>query len=691
MSINRQIMIFVSAILIVTIAMLHIVTDIIFNKFQQNSAQNFLSVASNTAVELIDNRLTNISNGSILMAGSEDLRQTLTVGDKQELSNYLDQLTSTYPYLSFGLFLNVKGEALATTPSLKQNSTELFTQYIKEIAKNGKVMAVNDVLPLDKLYEKDSEDLGRYSVRLANSNNKILTEGLVNLVICPIYNKAKDIVGYMVLGEIINRSSFYPSEYTDKVTDSYLSISIGTTRVCTNISLLAKSDFLGTTIPNLSNNLKIDQQFYYGSEYSPSFDGIYLFLYRPIFDYQHKLLGYIGVGIPELEYVKLQKSNQNIITAITIGSLPLILFLSWIIGRKITKPIIAGTEIAKKISRGDLNASHNYPLPEKPRSEPELLLISINEMAEKLIINKKRIDSDLEALQARNEEAISLSNQLMQLNEQLENRVDVRTKELQQTVEALRESDTAKSRFLANMSHELRTPLNSNIGAAELLLDEMFGPLTDKQVKYIKNIWLSSRNLLQLINDILDLSKIEAGKTTLNLSTFTIMSAFDESINGLKSLAYQKSITITAEVEPEDLLITADTIKLQQILYNLLSNAIKFSNQYGRIWLKAEKSTINDNVEAARFLVKDEGIGIKKEDQDRVFKEFEQVYNSYSREYGGTGLGLSITKKHVELHGGIIELYSCLNQGTEVVFYLPIIRDLMPEPNQVCKDVSEEK
>jgi signal transduction histidine kinase len=217
------------------------------------------------------------------------------------------------------------------------------------------------------------------------------------------------------------------------------------------------------------------------------------------------------------------------------------------------------------------------------------------------------------------------------------------------------------------MSHELRTPLNSIICSAEVIKDKLFGPLSEKQERYIQTIWSSGTHLLQLINDILDICKIEAGKMQLSLSQFVITDVVDNSFHVVKSLAYRKNIDVSILIEPSSFAMSADAKKLRQILYNLLSNAIKFTPEGGRVELEVMR-----HEPVVRFSVRDNGIGIREEDRERVFQEFEQVDSSYSRQYEGTGLGLSLTKKLVEMHGGEIYLTSKLGLGTEIIFTIPV-------------------
>jgi signal transduction histidine kinase/HAMP domain-containing protein/putative methionine-R-sulfoxide reductase with GAF domain len=242
-------------------------------------------------------------------------------------------------------------------------------------------------------------------------------------------------------------------------------------------------------------------------------------------------------------------------------------------------------------------------------------------------------------------------------------------REIQDKSRQLEIANKHKSEFLANMSHELRTPLNAIIGFSEVLLERLFGEVNEKQDDYLKDIHSSGRLLLSLINDILDLSKVEAGRMELELSTFSLDSALSNAMTLVRERAQRHGIMLGQQVDPRLEEVTADERKFKQILLNLLTNAVKFTPDKGRIDVTARLED-QDIVVA----VHDTGIGIAPQDQAAVFEEFRQVGHDYTRKQEGTGLGLALTKRFVELHGGRIWLESEPGKGSTFTFTIPAVR-----------------
>ena len=243
--------------------------------------------------------------------------------------------------------------------------------------------------------------------------------------------------------------------------------------------------------------------------------------------------------------------------------------------------------------------------------------------------------------------------------------------------EQLAAANRHKSEFLSNMSHELRTPLNAIIGFSEVLLQRLFGELNAKQADYLTDILESGKHQLTLVNDILDLSKVEAGRMDLELSSFSLKETINGSVAMLRERASRGGIALEAECDPSVDTIEADQRKVKQVLFNLLSNAVKFTPQGGRISVRAR--AVSDVVEIS---VQDTGVGIALEDQDRIFEEFAQA-SSGKRMEASTGLGLTLAKRFVELHGGAMTLESAVGMGSTFTFSLPLRRAATARPGPV--------
>jgi signal transduction histidine kinase len=237
------------------------------------------------------------------------------------------------------------------------------------------------------------------------------------------------------------------------------------------------------------------------------------------------------------------------------------------------------------------------------------------------------------------------------------------------------DADKIKSAFLATMSHELRTPLNSIIGFTGIILQELPGPINEEQHKQLALVQKSARHLLSLINDVLDISKIEAGQMELSCTYFDLGATLDKVMGLVSPLAEKKEITLSMSIAPEIDRIYSDGRRLEQVVLNLLSNAVKFTEEGGvklKCYLESNQCVIS---------VSDTGIGMAEDEMENLFIPFSQIDTGLSRRYEGTGLGLSICKKIIELMGGTISVVSNVGHGSEFTIRFPIEKEESNEPN----------
>lgn len=319
------------------------------------------------------------------------------------------------------------------------------------------------------------------------------------------------------------------------------------------------------------------------------------------------------------------------------------------IGSMLCVPLIIDNTVV-----GVVNLSH--PLPNAFSAEDSQLMTIITDQVA-IALNNVQIFDDLQQQSNLLEKEVNrATGELRRANN-----------ELQVAYDEIKTASRMKSQFLAHMSHELRTPMNAVIGFSEILEDQTFGPLNERQTRYVRNILSSSRHLLELINEILDLAKVESGEMQLVLAQFLVKDCLSQVVEVVRPLATAKRIALTSDIDPDLGLVTADEGRFKQIMYNLLSNAIKFTPEGGKIDILAARR--DDNT--LEMAIADTGIGIKKEHQELIFLEFRQVEETYSRRYEGTGLGLALTKRLVELHGGSIWVESEVGVGSTFTFTIP--------------------
>jgi signal transduction histidine kinase len=356
--------------------------------------------------------------------------------------------------------------------------------------------------------------------------------------------------------------------------------------------------------------------------------------------------GYVQILLsPESMQAEIRKTFVTGI-GLTCGIVLIGVLIAFVFYSYTLTPVQAMAQAASHIAAGDLSQR----VKATSRDEIGVLAMTFNHMA-----------ASLE----------STYRDLEQLNIGLEEKVQERTEELRRQQEQLQEvnfqleiANRHKSEFLANMSHELRTPLNAVIGFSEVLLDKMFGDLNAKQEEYLDDILSSGRYLLSLINDILDLAKVEAGKLELELGTFDLRQLLEGSLVMVKERALAHGITLSLEIADDVDTLTGDERKVKQVLFNLLSNAVKFTPDMGKVGISATRADA-----LVQVAVWDTGVGIPADDQQRIFEEFQQVGQGLAGKTEGTGLGLTLAKKFVELHGGTIWVESTPGQGEYLYLY----------------------
>jgi signal transduction histidine kinase len=312
------------------------------------------------------------------------------------------------------------------------------------------------------------------------------------------------------------------------------------------------------------------------------------------------------------------------------------LVASLFVGRRVVRPLETLRNGVERIGGGDMNARLDL----KTGDEIEVLADEFNRMTDNL------------------REAYS----------GLEKKVEERTHELALANERLKELDRMKSDFVSNVSHELRTPLTAIKGAADLMLREVAGPLTEKQTHYLTRVRSNTQHLAGLINDLLDLSKIESGRIEVKSSRVPLSGLVHEVVEALRPVAAEKVIALEATIRERSLLVWADRDKINQVLMNLIGNAIKFTPVHGRVTVSASRN----GAESVQVSVSDTGPGVPPDEKEKIFAKFYQIAKVNGENSKGTGLGLAISKALVELHGGKIWVESAVNDGSTFFFTLPL-------------------
>jgi len=679
MSIRRKLAIFVVLLTVIPMCILLLASHFAFNKQIALNEKTYLNIAMKTARNSMFSRAQGLRQTGMVLAQSPSFQNLILDKDTKGLDTALESIKLNCPYTDYAVIVNKNNELLAElSPSMVYDENSRLGVLLNKACLNKEPIFSEEVLTLDNLFLPNSAEYNQYMVEIKRprTNDKdYLDKALMGTTVVPIISKAdgEAVIGSLILGDVANHDDYFPRYYTDYVKESYLAISVDGIRITSNINAESGGRYVGSRAPEGEEINAEGEHKYFGKVKIG--DEEHIFLDQIITNYSGEEVAMIGVGIPESRFLAIVADNNKVVVTVTLLCLIFMLIAGNWLAAKMAEPIVKATNEAKALGANSLNRAHYRDFATK--DEGIILLETFKDISHDLQMKELAREEALQQLYVEHNKQKALAAQLLTMNEKLEKTVTERTRHLQSAVEELHKVDVAKSQFMGNISHELRTPLNAIMGASEILRDNILGNLNAKQSKYVESIYSSGEHLLQLINDILDISKIATGKMSLNLEKFYIRDVVQQVVNNVNSYIGKKHLDISLVVIPEDFSLQADIQKIKQIFYNLLSNAVKFTPDGGKIKIEIYKR--EDVMEA---IVKDTGIGIAEKDLDRVFIEFEQVDSSYCRQYEGTGLGLPLVKKLVELHSGEVCLKSKLGIGTEFMLTIPLEQELLKNKNK---------
>ncbi len=631
-----------AVVILVSIVLLSIMFTAQLRTIETKSVTDRLHVAIQAAWDVFDADSAQMEVLLSQTALREELDEPIREKNRQVLDRYLQELQANHKNIDYFVITDIDGQVLSSTND-PFGSQWFLTSLLPTLTQKGQPMHSFEIMPAKYIVSGNpqlrKDALITYS---GVDQNNIAVQGeledaLFNIVLCPILDNTQNIVGCLSAGILLNNNQELPDTYTERVPNTYLSISMKGIRISSNISLDYFHYLKGTL-----QEKQLVQVTDAGNRYSGKItllSGPALIVVDPVINHAGAVVGNMGVGAPLNAFPEF--SNHNLLLVFATGLLIFIfsLFLVELTSRSIARPIYKLQDLAKSIM---FKGVHLHDVVWQEKSAP----FELQELAESFLSMAQKLQDD---------------------NLHLEDKVKERTEQLANTITELQSANKYKSQFLANMSHELRTPLNSIIGFSQLLRDKLFGDLNEKQEDFLKNVLESGTQLLDLINDILDMIKLDQHVEKLapvpmniNKSIRDICALFQPQIQA-KELHF---VIETEEILPDP---CWDPKKFRQILTNLFSNAIKFTPARGSITI-----TVQSQDDMIKIMVSDNGIGIPVEMREKVFLAFEQADSSYTKLYRGVGLGLSICKSLVELHKGTIWLEENPGGGTVACFLLPI-------------------
>jgi len=610
-----------------------------------------------------------------IIASLKGVTALFSGGDARELAS----LMASRPKVDFWQAIDNQGRVLAASGGGGGDPAASMIGLFHGSWAGGETLTSSEVVPVNTIIYLNPGLKDRALVAIKDLDGQpthtFFDRALIQVVAVPV-KVGNQTLGCLAAGHLLNNDYNIAGNYTNKVPGSFLSIGVQGVRIAANIQGASRMNFVGLPQPPaLVSTTEVGRRYIGQSQISPR--EVHLVVSDPIYNSAGSIIGEFSVGVPSQGINSIKRDTFLAILASLVICLLLALVLAAFLSRRITRPVTTFSHLAKEISQMEtVTAAHIDRLDQI--SVPDIQEIwylkrCFNRMARSLYQKCKETETYMQELENDRQQLRHLADELTEANSLLEKKVEERTEDLKKAVIELKALNNLKTQFLANMSHELRTPLNSIIGFSEMLSDELFGKLNPTQKEYMEIILRSSRHLLQIISDILDLARIEQGKIVLNKEQVNLEELIQAVVTILKPQVDGRELEFRVDIQPQLPQMVIDPVRIKQVLYNLLSNAIKFTAPGGEITIRAWRQG-----EEVVVSVRDTGIGIKLEDQQRVFDEFYQCESLYQRKFEGVGLGLPLSKKLVELHQGRIELQSSYGQGTKVTFYLPV-RELSQE------------
>lgn len=635
----------------------------------------FMTFLVNSIIyKVIDDHMITILDRTLVVAWAEYNKFFQETKDKFSLIrnntdiDYIKRVIPQYTKIDFWLIVN-DGEVIDSSGSSASPLANQLSALYKFTQDTREMIAASELTTLAELSQFNQEISNRYRPLDSEWTSDPQMPIIMQVVVIPLGAGDPAMHQGLIIGKILNNDHGIVDRIDQLIpgTNSTISVKNGL-RISGNIKSSSHESYIG----KLQKSEHIDTVYhgkrYYGQITLDDLDD--KIISEPIHNSKGEIIGALTTGFPYLQFATLKRQVTLYTLIVALISFCVALLTSFALARKGSRPMVNLSTLTKEISLAEeITTDHLSRLKAiKPAELAEMreLQLSFIKMGNALFLKHQENTLYLAKLLVEQDKLNELTRELHVANLELEKRVGERTADLNKAMLELRELNRMKTKFLANMSHEIRTPLNSIIGFSDLLHEECIGDLNDKQKEYIQIILKSAELLLELINDILDMSMIDQGKLTITKQLENPNSLIRSAIMIVKALADRKQLTITTELSDDIPNIFLDPLRIKQVLYNIINNAIKFTPAGRAITVQSE---LRDQY--VIITIADNGIGIKPELLSKVFDEFYQAEKTHEKVSDGVGLGLPLSKKLIEMHDGKLELNSTFQVGTTVVVYLP--------------------